>query len=135
MKKPNKKLKELISKYAKEHVWNLGYTHYKMDLTFAEKDKETDKGIVAAEMAVQRRYLKCELIIFPYLETIWKERGDKVLSEIIAHEVSHLATQHLFELTLQPYKTENESSDAWETLTETIGRLSAKIYELESKKK
>lgn len=48
----------------------------------------------------------------------------------IAHEMSHILTQPMINIATATYKTDSETDDAWESLTERISRLALQIAEL-----
>lgn len=131
-----KKFRALVKDAIKRHAWNIGVSNYVGDILYMKEDKksENDAGIYA-EIDVDRRYLGFVLKIYPLTIKRWKEKGDSFLEEVIAHEVGHLATSHLYWLATCVYKDDGETKDAWETLTTIIGRLSEKIDELERRKK
>lgn len=134
--KPPKRLKKLVLEAVKRHAWNIGVSHFKGDILWMKEDKKTEEGeLVSAEMQVNRRYLTSTLRIFPVAIKDWEERGDEYMEEVIAHEVAHLATEHLRQMALSTFKDSGELDDAWETLTEVVGRLSTKVDRLIRKKK
>lgn len=138
MKKPiPQKLKDLVIDAMRRHAWNMGVSEYKGDILYMEEEKEDDDngGVTLAEMNVDRRYLKCTLKIYPVFLKDWKEKGDKFVEQIIAHEVAHIATAHLKDCAYYRHVEQSEIKDAWEALTERIGRLSVKIDEFEKTKK
>lgn len=125
----SKKLKKLVREYSQIHAWNMGVSNYLLDVFYMEEDKPKDDGYEPpfAEMTVDRRYLKATMKIYPICEREWKERGNKFLEEVVAHEMAHILTFHLYWLATVPYKDEGEMKDAWESLTESISRLSMGI--------
>lgn len=122
------KLKKLVVDSAQRHARNIGVSHYTMDILYLENDKKTRDGdFVLASCSVDRRYLKATLSIYPHLIKHWRNDGDQEMENAIAHEVAHIATQHLFEVATATYRDEGEMKDAWETLTEVVARLSIKL--------
>src|SRR5258707_814799 len=97
-KKPiPKKLKKLVIDSVKRHAWNIGVSHYTGDILYMEKDKENCEGdITLAQCNVDRRYLRATIKIYPALVRRWKTDGDQYVEDTIAHEVAHIATQHMF---------------------------------------
>jgi hypothetical protein len=129
MQKVNSRLKKLIREYSKKHSWRMGVSNYLIDVFYMENDQPKEDGYNPpfAEMTVDRRYLKATMKIYPICEKEWKERGDKFLEEVVAHELAHILTSHLYTLATCTYKDEGEMKDAWESLTESISRLSLEI--------
>lgn len=129
MQKVPEKLKKLIVDAARRHAWNIGVSNFVIN--YMEKDEEGfsggDRPNKMASMTTDRRYLTGMLRIFPCAVRQWKREGDAFMEQLVAHEVAHLATQHLYQMAYSVYKDEGETRDAWETLTETVGRMSCRI--------
>lgn len=131
-----RKLKKLVLDALRRHAWNIGVSHYTGDILYmSENEKGGDRPDmdVQASMHVDRRYLKTTLKIFPAAIKRWEKEGDAAVEEMVAHEVAHIATQHMMDLAVSCYKDEGETKDAWETLTTVIGKMSEKISELQKK--
>lgn len=126
-----KELKDYIADCAKKSAWNIGVSHYDIDILYMDKDKHDDDtdDIVMAEMTTNRRYLNGVMKIYPALIKMWDKKEKDEIKRCIHHEVAHLATQHVMDLMVSCYKDEGETKDAWETLTQIIGKMSVKIYE------
>lgn len=134
MKKVPQSFKKLVREYIQQHAWNMGVSNYQSDIHYMEKDKEDDCGdITLADCTVDRRYLRAVFKVYPELLKKWKKNGDSYLEECIAHEVAHILTAHLHWLSICSYKDEGEVKDAWESLTESIGRISLALAKLEKK--
>lgn len=131
------KLKAFVRECFKKYAWNIGVSHYQGDIHYmAEPDTDDGhRGVTLATMTTDRRYLRATLRIFPLLVKKWKEGEKDYVSAVIAHEVGHLATQHLYDVAVATYRDDGEMKDAWETLTEVVGRMAHKIAELEEKRK
>lgn len=131
MKKILPKLKEAVIEACKRHAWNIGVSEYRIDIYWKMKDKElnTPDGDIYASMSVNRRYRQCALSLYPIFVKEWAKDGQALVDRVISHEIAHLATDHMFWVATACYKDEGETHDAWETLTEIIGRMSAKINE------
>lgn len=127
--KVDKRLRKLVFEYAQKHAWRMGVSNYLMDVMWMDNDGETKDGYDPpyAEMTVDRRYLKAILKVYPSCVREWKKRGDEFLETTVAHEIAHILTVHMMELATAPYKSEDETKDAWESLTESISRLSMEI--------
>lgn len=124
------KLKNLVRDAMRRHAWNIGVSHYNGDIIYADDDKKSDDGgFVNGEMHVDRRYLHATLYIFPEAIRNWQQDGDDFIEHLVAHEAAHIATQHMMDLVISCYKDQGETKDAWESLTEMIGRMSIKIAE------
>lgn len=137
VKKVPKGLKEFVIKCAREHAWNLKIQHYNVTIEYKDSEKASSDlrtgDVIAADIEVQRRYLAAVIRIYPTVYGKWERGEKKEINEIIGHELSHILTQHFFDLAVSCYKDEGETKDAWESLTESIGRLSCKIQSLETK--
>ena len=119
----------------------IGMNHYRAKVVFLKKDDSSDEehhccgtGTVAAEANVGMRYLTVTVRIHPYLVNHWKKKimSDEEVHEIIAHEMSHVATHHLYVLATSVYKDSGETKDAWESLTTIIGRL---VHEVDKRRR
>lgn len=130
-----KKLKRLVIDAAKRHAWNIGVSHFDGDVLWMAEDEKYEGNHKHAEIDVDRRYLKATFKIFPVAIKFWKSDGDEYMEHTIAHEVAHIATQHLYELAIATYRDEGEMKDAWETLTEVIGKLSVNLDKYRNPKK
>lgn len=123
-----KKLKKLVIDSIKRHAWNIGVSHFKVDIFYMEKDAQAQNGDhILATATVDRRYLSVTFRIYPHAVKHWKSDGDKEMERIIAHEVAHCATQHLYDVATARYCDDGEMKDAHETLTEVIGKLSLNL--------
>jgi hypothetical protein len=134
----NPKLKKLVLDALKHHAWNLGVSEYQGNIFYMEEDEKREDGcLLHANITVDTRYLKATIRIFPCAIKEWETRekeskgeGDKFINGIIAHEVSHIITQPMFDLAVATYKNEGELKDAWESLTERISRLTIALDKL-----
>lgn len=129
------KFRKLVLDAMRRHCWNIGVSHFKGDILYMDEDDSKlqsngSTSYVMMSMNTDRRYLRATLKIFPEAIRRWKEDGDETVEKCIAHEVAHIATQHMMDLVVACYKDEGECKDAWESLTETIGRLSYEIHRL-----
>lgn len=131
-------LKKLIRESFRKHAWNLGVSHWEADIHYMDDPSERDtkrEGTTAMEVDVDRRYIKAIIKVFPRVhQDMWHDRDYRAIDQAVAHEISHILTQHMFDLAVSCYKDEGETKDAWESLTESIARLSCKIKELEEHK-
>jgi hypothetical protein len=136
LKPVDKKLKEFVKDCVKKSAYNIGVTHFTIDIHYMSEDKNDEERneTISAETSTQRRYLRAVIKIYPYVERQWKKGEIEDVRETIHHEVSHLATQHVMDLMVSCYKDEGETKDAWETLTQVVAKMSLKIDELENKK-
>lgn len=131
--------KKFVNATLSNAAWNIGVSHYKGSVLYHSDDKKSQDSthmnapsdmLVAADMHVDRRYLTYEMNIYALTIRKWKRGEIKEVADIIHHEVSHIATQHLYDCALATYKEEGEMKDAWESLTTTIGHMSRKIDKL-----
>jgi len=128
MRKVDKKLKNFISDCIDEACHNIKLEHYWISTLYMKDESQFDDGkIVAASMTTDRRYLKATLKIFLHVEDMWKRGEKEEIQEIIHHEIAHIATQHLMDCAQARYCETGEMKDAWETLTEVVGRLSIRL--------
>ena len=125
------KLKALVLDSVKRHAWNIGVSHYIGDILWMEEDKtgegDRDTYKVHASIDIDRRYLRATLKLHPIFIENWKSDGNEYVENTIAHEIAHIATQHCYDIATATYRNEGEMKDAWEMLTEMIGRLSSKL--------
>lgn len=126
------KLKSLVRDAIKRHARNIGVSEYLVSINwmFEDKKKEIDDLTTLAEIHVNRRYLKATISIYPSVIDEWKKHGNDSIEQTIAHEISHIATQHMYHMATTIYKDDGEMCDAWETLTERISRMSFNMEKL-----
>ena len=129
MKKVNPKfkkfVKEWIHNYSKciDNAWHMG------DINYFEEDSGKDGDFVLAEVRIDSFYLNANYNIYPALERRWK-RDPELAKEALAHEVAHIVTHKLHELSICAYRSEDEVKEAWESTTEIVGRLINKYEKL-----
>lgn len=139
------RFRKMVSSCVQSYIGVLGMNHYRAKIFYRKHDKDQEEhncscgeGRVAAEATVDMRYLTVHVKVYPWVIEDWK-RGymdDKDITDIIAHEVAHTATNHLYRLATSIYKDEGEMKDAWESLTTIIGRLVHEVdYHRKNKKK
>lgn len=127
-------LRRIILKAVSDYRWQLGMQVWKISVQYDKEDKEIGLSLLsAASCDVNRRYLEAVISIYPltikkFVEKKWDE-GE--IRSVVAHEVSHIVTQHFFDVATAQYRDEGEMKDAWETCTTVIGRL---LYDLQKKK-
>lgn len=133
------KLQKLVSESASRYLKVLGYGNYEVKIYWQKHDapkgvEQRTEGGAAATMTVDQRYLRGMLKVYPYLVNAWinKNLNDQGVEEIIAHEISHIATNHLFTIAVATYKEEGETHDAWEMLTTIVGRL---VHEVDMRRR
>lgn|SRR3990167_9155023 len=127
-KKFKKFVKECIYTYSKliDSAWHMG------DIRYINQDKTKDGDTVLAEIYIDSFYLVANYSIYPELEKLWKKDPIEA-KEKLAHEVAHIITHKLHELSICSYKSEEEVREAWESTTEIIGRLINRYEELKRK--
>lgn len=135
---PNK-LRKIIRGDVDRYLNVLGMNHYKATVFYMKKDTSEEhhccgEGTVAASATVSNRYLRVRVNVYPYLVDEWKKNrmDDEEVREIIAHEISHVATHHMYVLATSVYKDDGEMKDGWESLTTIIGRL---VHELDKRRR
>lgn len=128
--KIDSRLKEFAIDKFRQYAWHIGVSHYHADILWVDEDKRLQGDDILAEIIVDRRYLKAIISIYPVLVRKWKRGEKEEVAHALAHEISHIATQHLFDCATSTYVEEEEMKDAWETLTEMIGRMAVKIDDL-----
>ena len=135
------KLRKMISSDVFRYLNILGMNHYQGKIFYMKKDVEDQyrdrDGSTLASALVDHRYLVVNINIYPILVSRWKNKlsDDNDIHEVIAHEVSHIATNHMYQMATCTYKDEGETKDAWESLTTIIGRLVHEIGIFRSKRK
>ena len=131
------KLQKMISLDVDRYLNVLGMNHYKTKVLYMKNDIEMDEhtgGSVAATATVDLRYLTVSVRIFPFMVNCWmkKSMSDEDIHEIVAHEISHIATNHMYRMATATYKDEGEMKDAWESLTTIVGRL---VHEVDKRRR
>lgn len=133
------KLRKIIISASSRYLKVLGFGNYDVKVYWQKSaaikgpDQRTE-GEIAATMTVDQRYLRAQLRVYPHMINAWnnKSMDEDDIEEIIAHEVSHIATNHLFTIAVATYKEEGETHDAWEGLTTIVGRL---VYEVDRRRR
>jgi len=113
----------------------LGFNQYKPQIFYMKKDDDKDyigDGSFSEKLAsviVDRRYLDLRVNIYPNFVERWKDKSfdDNDVHEAIAHEVSHVATEHMYIMATTTYKDEGEVTDARENATQIVARLAHRI--------
>lgn len=128
-------LRKIVSKAVGDYRWELGMQIWKVDIEYACEDKKSDdqESSIAASINVNRRYLEATITIYPNTVTRFttKRCNEQNIREVIAHEISHIATQHFMDVATARYCDDGEMRDAWETCTSVIGKL---IYQLDKER-
>lgn len=128
-KKIDEKFKAIIRDSASRYRHKLGFLHFEVKILYMDDDLDAEDssrgGLVRAQFNADRRYLRGTMKIYPNLYESWskKEFSTEEVKKIIAHEISHMATQHMFDVAVASFKDEGETKDAWESLTTIVGRL------------
>lgn len=138
MRKIDKKLKKFIMDHVKKAAWNIGVSHFELDIYYMKDPKQADDRVgsdIAASMTTDRRYLRGTFRVYPSVEKMWKDKNKEEVIEVVHHEIAHLATQHIYDVAVATYRDEGETRDAWETLTTIIGRMSVELDKYKNKKK
>ena len=133
------KFRQMVAEDVRRYLNVIGMNHYRTQIAYMHKDSSKDShtcgdGKVAAEAAVDMRYLTLSVKIYPFIIEDWKKKhiDDEDVHHIIAHEMAHVATQHMYRLATSVYKDEGETKDAWESLTTIIGRL---VHEVDKRRR
>lgn len=128
-------LRRIVSKAVSDYRWELGMQIWKVGISYGHEDSKSDnpESIVAASISVNRRYLEATITIYPSFVNYFKDKkwDEKEVRETIAHEISHIATQHFFDVATSRYCDDGEMRDAWETCTTIIGKL---VYQLDKER-
>ena len=127
-------LRAIIADDVKLFIDVLGVNQYQVRVLYCKtadgQDYESFQGaIIGATTSVDRRYLMADIRIYPYFVDQWVNKNVNLsdVHEMVAHEVAHIATDHMWKLLVAPFKDEGEARDAWESLTTNIGRLMTRI--------
>lgn len=130
-----KRLKRLVIDSCKRHAWNIGVSHYAIDILWMAEDVKVGDSTLHGEMQADRRYLKGTLKIYPNAIQAWRNDGDPAIERLVSHEIAHLATEHFKDVAYARFCDDGELKDAWETVTEVISQLSVKLNEYRIKEK
>lgn len=116
--------KEVLREAIKEYRIDLGATVFNIEVRYMDGDdvKDNRKVDTAMGILVGRRYYTATLFVYPRALDVFEKDGEEQFREAVAHEIAHIETQHLFECASSPYKSEEETVDAWERLTTVLGR-------------
>lgn len=133
--KLSEKLRKMINDDVDRYISILGMKHYNVRVLYMassanpQDDDYMTGGEVAAATEVDTRYLRATIKIFPFTYNGWRDKrmSDSDIHEIIAHEVCHIATPHMFQVATATYKDSGEMHDAWESTTTIMGRLVHKM--------
>jgi len=127
-------LRKMIKDDVKKFVDILGVNNYKVRTFFYNQEDgaeyETVQGsLVAASTLVDDRYLVADIKVYPFFVDQWKRGSvsDEEIHGMVAHEISHIATNSIKKVAISPFKTEDDVREKWESLTTTIGRLLEEI--------
>ena len=134
------KLRKLIANDVNRYLNILGMNNYTCKIFYAKKDKGEDEmlyskteGMCLASTTVDMRYLNVHINIYPHLINGWKDKSfdDEDVHEVVAHEIAHIATNHMYRMATSVYKDEGEMLDSWEILTTQMGRL---VHEVDNRR-
>lgn len=126
----DKKLRLIVKKAIRDYRYCIYRGDFNIDIAWHSEDKDDVRmnHEVIADCSVNRRYLTATINIYPPMAKTWlREKNESWVRGIIAHEVAHLATEHVKDLMYSSFKDEGETKDAWEILTTTIGNLMREI--------
>lgn len=138
--KPNKttgkpipeEMKVIVRETIDRGRWAMNLEDYHFDIHYMEEDayrKHDCDGKTVAEISVNQRYLSAVIKIYPHAILTWETDGDEFLRDAVMHEMAHVLTEGMKDLVYNPFKTEQESKDAWEALTTKVGRLAMRVPE------
>lgn len=126
------KLRKWVAATVRTYKKRLGVEHYTGFITYESQDeKNTSRGegfVLNAKIDIDRRYLRFTLYLYPEGMKLFKSDLEE-FEALIAHELSHIVTQHLFDVGIATYRDEGEMLDAWESCTEMVARIAMKITE------
>lgn len=127
------KLRKLIANDVNRYLNILGMNNYMSKIFYMKNDAGKDpmmgENDTMASTHVEMRYLTVSVNIYPITVQRWQEKSidDEDVHQIIAHEIAHIATNHMHLLTVAQFKDAGEVTDAWESLTTVISRLMYRI--------
>lgn len=132
------KFKQLCHDAVRTYMEVMCLQRFKCGFIFSETPKASDsrEGYdIMAEIDVDPRYLKATITVYPSVCEDWKNgiKDNKEVGDIFAHEVAHILTHPLYLLSITNFKTETETADTREQLTETIARMAVRIVQLRNK--
>jgi len=134
MKTVPQKYKDFVKDCAQKAAWLIGVSHYEIDIHYMSEKSEDDccTRTKRGMMTTDRRYLRGTLRLYPCVLKDWESGNKKEVKDVVFHEISHLVTQHLYDVGVATYRDDGEMRDAWETLTEVVSRLALRIDDNEN---
>lgn len=123
-----KEMRKFVLENARECADIIGVTNFTVDIFYMADPKQSDTDLQThGEINVDRRYLKASIKLYPHVEENWRKGEKEKVKDVIFHEVSHILTQHFYDVATSIYKDEGETKDAWEMLTEAVSKLALRI--------
>lgn len=115
------RFRKLVEECADAYQDNLGHKNIAVDIAYMKyTDPENPKA--AMTMKVRHTYLDATMRVYPGALDEWKEHGDNAIRDMVAHEIAHLETNKLHDLTQERFVSTEEVRAAFESLTELLGR-------------
>ncbi len=132
----DQKFKKFIDYWLHAYERVLQVRDYRGTISYSHENEKSKEGFEThATACVDDRYLTVDYTIFPIVYDQWKAKKYFKVKRTLAHEVAHIATHKLYRMATSIYKDEGETVDAWESLTQRVGRLMYDLFELENNKK
>lgn len=137
MKKITQKEKDGATEFLNNHIWNLlnssTLSHYTVGFSFGTGENNQDfRGSKPASMTMEtdHEYFRAMLVVKEdwFFES-WREGKYEDLLSILCHEVAHILTSEMPDKLKLRYS--GESKYYQERLTESVGRLIGRVYEVE----
>ena len=132
----SEELKGFVHSVIKRYYSILSLQDYRISLSFNTTEKLAQEQVgfstsdkIAATNTVSPRYLEACITIYPPIVRMYTSGDKQEVEHIIVHELSHILTQHFFDLAVATYKDEGEMKDAWEMCTERIARIALSVQE------
>lgn len=124
------RLKSIVRAAIGDYTLILSIRDYRIDLAWCSEPKsgEREDADLHGEISVDRRYLTATITFYPAFAAKWKrDKSIEDMRAMVAHELAHIATEHMKELIYEPFKGRDEVRDAWESLTSRIANLMTAI--------
>jgi len=123
-KKIDERFKNFIKKRVKYILSRCDLSSYTYKFIFSDSeygDSGKTNGLIEAEIDILPEYQSFTLTIYQALEEKYKCGNRSDVDDVLCHEMGHLHTEKLCNLSGEPYKTEQEVKKVNEELVTKIG--------------
>lgn len=115
------RFRKLVEESAESYQENLGHKNLAVDIYYM-KVADPENSNAGMTMSVRHSYLDATMRVYPGALDEWKNHGDDSVRDMVAHEIAHLETNKLHDLTQNRFVSSEEVRVAFESLTELLGR-------------